>query len=102
MKKKESLRGDDPTLQEKINFLLERKLEEIYCRTGEELDGKDIEVLIKLANLQDKLGGRPILAASITVIEELLIFLEECDEELKQQLGEYLPEFFAHMRDNYE
>ncbi len=101
MKKKENPHGDNTSLQEKINFLLEQKVEEIYRRTGEELDGKDIEVLIKLANLQDKLGGRPILAASIAVIEELLIFMEECDEELKEQMEEYLPEFFAHMRANY-
>jgi len=102
MKKKKSPPGDNTSLQEKINSLLEQKVEEIYRRMGEELDGKDIEVLIKLANLQDKLGGRPVLAASIAVVEELLIFMEECDEELKQQLEEHLPEFFAHMRANYE
>jgi len=102
MKKKKSPHRESPSLQEKINFLLEQKVEEIYRRMGEELEGKDIEVLIKLANLQDKLGGRPVLAASITVVEELLIFLEEFDEELKQQLEEHLPEFFAHMRANYK
>ncbi len=90
------------SIQEKVNVLLEQKVEEISSKMGEELTTKDIDVLIKLANLREKIGGRPVLAASIAIVEELLAFLQECDDELGRRLEEHLEGFFSRMRSNYE
>ncbi|MBI5789304.1 MAG: hypothetical protein HZA78_10660 [Candidatus Schekmanbacteria bacterium] len=89
-------------LKEKIHSLLEQKVSDLSSRLNEELTTKDVDVLLKLANLRDRLGGRPMLAASIAVIEELLIFLDGRDRELKGRLEEHLAEFFAKMRADYE
>lgn len=94
-------KADD--LAQKINSLLSSKVDELSRLIGEDITAKDIDVIIKLVNLKDKVsGGRPVLSVSVTVMEELLSFLDESDSEMKMRIEERLPEFFARLRENYE